>query len=194
MANLYGRGTTPNRTRDFGGRPGIHTTLPRWSTGLSNNVSIGSSGTVRLVYFQAHRHQTATALAVQTGVTNAAATPTLCRMGLYVADDDGNLELVGACANDTTLFATAQVRYERDMEDEVRILPGLWYAFAILVVSEATMPNFYGSLTNGASTTGLNWTLAPRLVGQLASQSDLPESIDNGDISDASTAYFGEVL
>src|SRR5690348_13137144 len=72
------------------------------------------SGAVWLLGFTAVKRRTVTSMTMVTANTAAAATPTLCRFGVYDVDDADNLSNLNAIANDTTLFAATQTAYTRN--------------------------------------------------------------------------------
>lgn len=164
------------------------TTLPRWIMGGNTGVSVGSSGTLRLMYFQAPRAELISQLAIVTGTTAAGATPTLCKMGVWIVAANGDLTLVGATANDTTLFAGASTRNLRSILASYTSVAGQYYACAPLVVTAAAMPTFAGISLNAA--TAQAFSSAPRLTGQVTGQTDLPAFISAASIV-ASNAGIG---
>jgi len=167
------------------------TAIPRWFCGSATAISLGASGTVRLMYYQAPRAETITQLATVTGGTAAGATPTLCRMGVYAVAANGDLTLAGAVANDTALFAAGSTRYLRSLTGSYVQAAGSWYAFAIVVVTGAALPTFSGVGLNAA--TG-HASVAPRITGQLAGQTDLPASILAANVAASNAGIMGEVL
>lgn len=136
-------------------------------------TSVGfSSGQLRFTHFTAQKSGTVNSLRVYTGSTAAAATPTLCRLGLYAYDDaSATYTFLGATANDTTLFAAAGTQYTKALTASVNKVAGQRYALGLLVVSATTMPNLLGIPTGGSqdSTDGV-----PRLSANWAGQTDLP--------------------
>lgn len=167
------------------------TTLPRHIAGSNTAVSLGASGTIRLVYFQAPRTETITQLAVVTGTTGAGATPTLVRWGVYSVAGNGDLTLAGAIANDTTALAVASTRYLRSLTSSYGSVAGNWYAFGIMVVTGAALPTLAGISLNAATAQA---SASPRISGQLAGQTDLPSSILAGNVAASNALILGEVL
>jgi hypothetical protein len=135
-----------------------------------------TSQALRLTYFTAPRTKTITQIrAVTTSSGAAAATPTLCRYGLYSVAPNGDLALVASTPNDTTLFAANATSYPKALSASYQILAGQRYAVAPLVVSGATVPNLMGvnlSVTSEAF-------LDPRMAAVVFSQADLPATILN---------------
>ncbi len=134
-----------------------------------------TSGQLRLTYFTARKTETTTQVRVYTGNTAAAATPTLCRLGLYAIDANSDATLVAAIANDTALFAASLTDYTRSWTTPYRKIAGQRYALGVLVISGATMPSFCGQslaiATEAAS--------PPVITKTLAGQSDLPATFLN---------------
>lgn len=151
-----------------------------------------ASGTIRFAYFTAARAETIANIAMCTSGTAAGATPTLCRMGVYSVAANGDLTLVGACTNDTSLFATINTRYVRSLSASYPAVLGQRYAIAVLVVTGAATPTFVGSAPNAALAT--SFATAPRVSATLAGQTDLASPITSGSLSSTTNAVYGEVL
>lgn len=132
-----------------------------------------ASGTLHLSYFTARKTETANAISMLTD--NVAATGvTLARMGVYSVDGAGNLTLLAACANDTTLFDDAYSAYQRALTTPLAKTKGARYAVGILVVGSG-MPSMTGITCSGADA-----SLPPRLCGILGGQANLPATIAAG--------------
>jgi hypothetical protein len=155
----------------------------------ATNAAI-STGTLRLTHFTGRKTETSTQVRVATGGTAAAATPTLCRIGLYTVATDGAITLVASIANDTTLFAAASTPYVRSWSSSYGMLFGQRYALGVLVVSGAATPTFIGQ-TVGSATECL---VAPALSAQVTGQSDLPSSVATGSVVGSGTRIFGVIL
>lgn len=153
-----------------------------------NNVA-GLSGLMELTYFTAYRSQTVNSLRSYTGGTAAAATPTLCRMGLYSVAGNGDLTLIASTPNDTTVWAAANTAYTRAVSAPVSVTKGTRYAFARLVVTAATPPSWAAM----GLALALN-SVAPRLQGQLSGQTDLPASVTAASVNTGSVRRFGELV
>jgi len=151
-----------------------------------------TSQLLRLMYFTAPRAETIANVAVLTSGTAAGATPTLCRIGVYSVAANGDLTLVGACANDTSLFATINTRYARALSASYNAVLGQRYAMGVLVVTAAATPTFVGIAPNSALVT--SFSTSPRISGSLAGQSDLPSSIAAGSVAATTVLPYGEVL
>lgn len=133
-----------------------------------------ASGVVNFVYFTARKTEAITQVRNYSGGTAAAATPTLCRMGFYSVAANGDLALIAACASDTTLWASTFTGYTRALTAAFAKVAGARYAFAHLVVTGAATPTFAG---HGINTFYPDGTSAPRLIGSIAAQTDLPASV-----------------
>jgi len=75
-----------------------------------------TSGDLVLAGFVAKKTQPITQIRVWTSGTAAAATPTICRMGIYLRSaTTGDCTLVASHANDTTLFAATNTVYTKTL-------------------------------------------------------------------------------
>jgi hypothetical protein len=157
----------------------------------SGTVSV-TSQQMRLSFFTAPRAETISTLAVATGSTAAAATPTLCRMGIYSVAGNGDLTLVASTANDTTLFASASTRYSKALSASYNAILGQRYALAVLVVTGVATPTLIGFSLSSAMNVAL--TTSPRLTAVVAGQADLPNSVLSASLGTSNAAPFGEVL
>jgi hypothetical protein len=150
------------------------------SAGNLTNIAAGSSQSMVIIYFTARRTETITQIRVTTGATAAAATPTLCRFGVWTAGTDGALTTqVAATANDTTLFAAAATSYPKSFSSSFVKSAGTRYGVGILIVTGAAMPTFVGlQATNGVDT-----LLAPVIAATRTGQADLPASVTAGQLT-----------
>lgn len=154
-------------------------TLPR-DIATSSAVGI-TSGDVRLTYFTARKSETSTQVRMISGGTAAAATPTLCRIGLYSIASDGAGTLVASTPNDTAMFSATATAYTKSWSASVAKTAGQRYALGIIVITAAATPTFVGLGPTG-STSNEN-AQAPRIAGLLTGQSDLPASFTGAAIS-----------
>ena len=148
---------------------------------INTNAVTLTNQLLRLSYFVAQPSPVlCTQIYSTSGGTAAAATPTLCRMGLYIIDSAGAGTLVASCANDTALWAATNTEYAKALSVNYTPIAGQRYAFALLCVTGVAAPT-----THGCGTTALAGTnsRAPRISATLAAQSDLP-----GTFADASLA------
>ena len=148
--------------------------LPRLNTfGAQPSVS----GTVHLTYFTARKSETINNIRMLTDNTAAAGT-TLARMGIYSVGVNGDLTLVAATANDTTLFNAMYSPFSRALTAPFNKLKGNRYAAALLFIG-TTPPTITGLTVSGADA-----SLPPRLCGIVAGQTDLPPSITAGSVTE----------
>lgn len=141
---------------------------------VSGSALAPTSQQMRLTYFTARKTEVSTQVRVISGTTAAAATPTLCRVGLYLIDaTTGDGTLVASTANDTTLFAAGSTAYTKSWSTPYTMVAGSRYAWCPLVVSAATMPTFPGQAVF-MSTEGTS--VAPTMSAALNSQSNLPST------------------
>lgn len=142
-----------------------------------------ASGTLKLTYFTAKRSESITNLASMTHGTAAAATPTLCRMGVYEVAANGDLTLVASCASDTSLYAATYTRYERVTLAPWAKVAGRRYAAGVLVVSSVAVCNFLGATVGSTTVFSTSLGVAPRLSAQVTGLSDLPATIAAGSLT-----------
>lgn len=134
------------------------------------------SGWVTLNCFTADKSMTVNNLTTICG-TAAAATPTLCRLGIYSIDGSNNLTLIGSTANDTTLWSSA-TSYTKALTSGVAITQGSRYALATLIVSSAAVANLGGYW--GVGSEGI---VSPMTGVMVNGKSDLPASITAASLS-----------
>lgn len=146
----------------------------------STGAVVPSSGQLRMTNFSARKSETTTQVRVYSGATAAAATPTLCRIGMYLLDSSGDGTLVAATDNDTTLFASTLTAYTRSWATPYAKVAGQRYAIGVLVVSATTMPSLHGHPLGALS--GSEVGVAPALGGMLTGQADLPASFTAGSL------------
>lgn len=185
VAGTPGTWTTPVDTRNL-----ISTGEETIDRNFTAGASALTSGSLRLCYFTARKTETSTQGKVTTASTAAGATPTLCRFGVYSVATNGDLTLLSACANDTTLFAAASTAYTRSWTASFAKVAGVTYAFGVLVVTGAAQPTFPGLIYASAVTP----TTAPKRTAQLSGQTDLPASIVAGTLGGSAIAVYGEIL
>ena len=149
-----------------------------FSRELATSTSIASAtGNLRVSYFTCRKGQTTTQVRIWTGGTAAAATPTVCRIGLYLADAAGNgSSLVASTTNDTALFAGTSTSYTKAWTSSYVMVAGQRYAVGALVVSGAATPTFLG--TTGPAMAA-EAAAAPALAGVVTGLSDLPASFSS---------------
>lgn len=152
-------------------------------------VAVGS-GTLRLAYFTARRTETATQVRTETGATPASATPTLCRVGYFSVAGNGDLALIAAIANDTSLWAAASTPYSRNLLASLGLVAGVRYASGLLVVTAGTAPTFTGQ----ASLNSTEAATANRLSGAVTGLTDLPSTVANASIIGSGSRHYTVIL
>lgn len=156
---------------------------------VSFGGSAFASGALALTFFNPSKTQTMGKLRIGNGSTAAAATPTLCRAGVYKEEIDKSLTLVGSIANDTTLWSAASTIYSRNLTTPFVIEAGARYALGILVVSAFAMPTFK-STSAVASSEAL---MDPKLCASVTGLSDLPSTIAAGSLLGTSLMLYAVV-
>jgi hypothetical protein len=162
--------------------------MPRESIAVSS-VALSTTNLI-LTYFTARKTETCNNIKSVCGGVAAAATPTLCRMGVYSVAANGDLTLVAACASDTAMWATINTIYTRALTSAFSKVAGQRYATGLLVVTAATAPQVFGT-SAGFSTISAG---APRISGYVAAQADLPANVAAGSISNTALRPYVEVL
>lgn len=170
--------------------PTGETVLPRWT---ANGNTVGTaSGSLKLSYFTALRTETITTVRLYVGAVVAGATPTLTRIGIWSATDDGALTgLVASTANDTALL-TGSTNSSR-----TKALQSSWskgrgnrYAIGVLVVTGATAPQFLGTFPGVSAETGDG----QRWAGNVSGLTDLPTTQSAGSIGNATSVVQFHLL
>lgn len=152
-------------------------TMPRWAA-TNFGVAVSTSGLVWLSFFTPIQAKTFDEIVTISGDTAAAATPTLCRCGLYTSDGT-DLTLVARTANDTGLWADTFTEYSPSLNTtggfpaSYTVAPGQRYAFGLVVVTAGATPTLYGIQPTSNATMDRD----PYLVKNLAGQTDLPTTI-----------------
>lgn len=176
----------PGQDSYANGLTGVET-MDRGFTGLGNGPSL-STGALRLTFFTPPSSFVANTAVTATGGTAAAATPTLCKVGVYSVATNGDLTLVASTANTPSLWASSSTKYETALSSAYTFVGGQRYAAAVLCVTGATAPNAFGTIISNGSSAVLG--LSPRLSGFLSGQSDLPASISSGSVTDSTSRVW----
>jgi hypothetical protein len=166
-------GTWRCPTHDPNARGGGEETLPRLL--CPTNAVSSASGALCLTYFTAKCAVVCTKIESYVTGTAAAATPSLCRVGLYSVASNGNLSLVASAANATSLWSATWTPYVSSLSASYTLIGGQRYALGYLIVTAGATPTFYGSLTTP-------WDWAPVVWGAVGSQTDLPSTITAGSV------------
>lgn len=151
-----------------------------------------TSQTLRLTYFTSRKSETTTQVKTATGSSAAAATPTLCKMGLYSIAANGDGTLAAATANDTSLFAATSTGYTRSWVSSYAKLAGQRYAFAVLVVSGVATPTLVGTVPAAGMSSETSASL--RTSGFVGSQTDLPSSFTGASVTTSPHRHYATIL
>jgi hypothetical protein len=160
---------------------------------MASQASASTTGVFGLTFFTARKTETTTQFRIITGSTAAAATPTLCRVGLYSIASNGDGTLVASIANDTTLFAATVTAYVRSWSVSYAKTAGTRYALGLIVVSGAATPTFIGYIASGTAMPA-EWAASARLTGRLTGQSDLPASFTEASLLTSANAHYAAIL
>lgn len=157
---------------------------------IRTNQQAMTSQMLRLSFFTALRTETVTQIRTWTGAAAAAATPTLCRMGVYEVDASGNLGNLKAHANDTALWNGLNQTNTKTLTSSLNLVAGRIYCAAALCVTATTVPQliscgpiFYLSVQSELAAN-------PPVGAALPAQSDLPASIAIGALGAATGGDF----
>lgn len=160
---------------------------------MATSTTVGiTSGDVRLTFFTARKSETTAQVRVLTGGTGAAATPTVCRLGLYLVDGSGDGTLVASTSNDTALFSASATAYTKSWSTPYAKIGGRRYALGIIVVTAAATPTFVG-LGPAGSVSSEN-AMAPRIAGLVSGQADLPASFTEAALGAATRRYYAALV
>lgn len=183
---LYNAGFTLDKLlmgADFEALAVGESVMPR-NLAYSSSGGAVASGVMELTFFTARKSETVGTLRVRTGNTAAAATPTLIRLGVYTVAANGDGTLIASTPNDTTLLAATFSGYSKALSAGFAKVAGQRYAVGKLVVSAAAMPTFVGKNSLGV----VDPTVAPRLMGSLAAQADLPGTFTDAALTNATNS------
>lgn len=159
----------------------------------ASNSPTFTSGNIGLTFFTARKSETSTQVRVVTGSTQAAATPTLCRIGLYTIDASNAGTLVASVASDTALFAAAATVYTKSWSVSIAMTAGQRYALGVIVVSGAAVPTYIGQLISSSSVTTETAT-APLLCARISGQTDLVGSFVAGSLVNTNNRLYAAIL
>jgi hypothetical protein len=189
-ANLHAATKQYTDVRSLTVADGVTTGEENFSRRLINTQGASLiTGVFCLSYFTARKSETITQVRTSCGSPAAAATPTLCRIGLYTIDSSGNGTLVASIANDTTLWAAIGTAYTRTLSASYAKVAGQRYASAILVVTSVATPSLTGILAP-ATVVATEWAMSLRLSGRMTGQSDLPSSFLESSLSPSSPMHY----
>lgn len=169
------------------GNEGTWESIPNMRSINPGSTSAGlQTGICFFTYRTATVGGTVTTAQTQTGGTAAAATPTLCKVGLYTVDSSGNLTLVASTANTTSLWAGTFTSYETALTQSYNIIPGQRYAAGVLIVTAGAAPTLNG--VNATWETDVT-ARSPRVAASISGQTDLPSSVAAGSLSNTGKLY-----
>lgn len=150
------------------------------------------SGTMYLTYWTAKKTEQVANMRLVAGSTAAAATPTLVRAGVFSVAANDDLTLLGAIANDPSIFSASFGVYTRAVAAPFAKIAGQRYATGILLVTGVATPTLAGAGVN--FTGGSEPTAAPRLTARVVSLADLPASVAAASLSTADFRFIYSVV
>lgn len=154
-----------------------------------------ASQSLRFAGFTARASQSISRVRVTTGSTAAAATPTLCRFGVYSRDSANLYTLVASTVNDIALFAAANTTYTSTFSAPFLKMAGTDYLVATLIVSGVALPTFIGPTGTVTAAYATDFTLLyPQLAGFIAAQADLPATFAGSSVSSSSSNFQALLL
>jgi hypothetical protein len=154
---------------------------------LATSEMACTSGFLNLAYFVARKTESVTQVRIPCA-TGAGATPTLIRVGVWTAGENGELvSQVAATPNDTTLLAASATSYTKGLSAPFTKEAGTRYAVGLLVVTAASVPTI-GAATFGATLSEL--AVAPRLSGVRVGNANLPATAPSSDLYDQRVPYI----
>lgn len=147
---------------------------------LSSGTLGTASGTLYLTFFIADKTELIRTLAAQVGAVAAAATPTLCRYGVYQVAANGDLAQEAASPNVPTLFSTPSAAAPGTLTTPWAKQGGLLYAAGPLVVTPAGTPQFHGNQLASTSLVSALTKLNPPVAARITGLADLPTNVAFG--------------
>jgi hypothetical protein len=162
-------------------------TIPRHL--MTGSQATAVSGQIKIAYVTAQKSEQVAQVRTVCG-TAAGATPTLCRIGVYGVAANGNLALLGATANDVTMWAAANTQYTRSLAAPFAKVAGQRYAVATMIVTAGTLPTWPATTFQSAT----EWAVAPRISGVLSGQTDLPASVAAGSVGNSAQIPYTVLL
>lgn len=147
---------------------------------------------LRVTFFRARKTETVTKVLTISGNTAAAATPSLCKVGIWSIDEttyDGTL--LGS-ASDTSMWAATTTEYEVALAASVDLTAGSLYAIATLCVTATTAPTLTGASLSGSMAAACKRGVP--LCAYQSGQSDLPDPLDYSALTASGNALYAEVI
>lgn len=144
-----------------------------------------TSGTLYVAYFTAPSSRSLTTLTVVVGTNGSLPTGiTVGRLALFSVDGSGNLTLMQASTNDTTLLSAQNTVYNKTITSAA-VTGGSRYAFGLLEVASGGTIGARGA----SSVSGLT-ALSPAICHSVGSQSDIPSSVPVGSLASTGIAVW----
>lgn len=141
---------------------------------INSNAGAAASQTLMLTYFTARRTETINNMYIMSGGTAAAATPTICRMGVFSVADNGDITPLASIANDTSLFSATNTEYTRALTTPFAKVAGVRYACGVLVVTAVAAPSFHSHSFPATAPPNTFGRDNPALVGRVTGQAAWP--------------------
>jgi len=157
--------------------------------GSSTVASLTTSQQLNLHYFTASRTEAITQIETISGSTAAAATPTICRVGIYDLAANGDGTLIASTTNDTAMWSATLTAYPKALNVTFNKVAGKRYAVAVLCVSAAAMPVLMSPAFINTGILNSHVGRTPILCGLLAGQADLPANFTAASIGTNSIMF-----
>lgn len=165
--------------------PGSEVTMLRKE--ISGNFNL-TSGVLQLSYFTAIQDRAGidNLCVITAGTAGSGGTVTIGKLGLFSVDGSGNLTLMAASTNDTTMFGAASTVYDKAITAQ-SLTKGSRYAIGVLQVGYTTAPKIYGCVT-----VGVVFGRTPVKAMQLSGQTDMPSTIAVGSLATTTGLAYAE--
>lgn len=167
---------------------GTEATMER--TAATTGTAI-ATGQPRLTYFTAKAGGTFSKIGTVVTTASSGAAPTLCKLAMFSVAGNGNLTLIAVTANDVTMFNTANVIVEKATLASYNLVAGQRYAWAVLVVSSGTLPQFSGRSMGGSAGAAAMLGKSPRASGSISGQTDFLSSYTFDLVNDLANTFYG---
>lgn len=163
---------------------------------VAGNIAGPTSTDLRLSYFTARKSEAITQVRTYVGSTAAAATPTLCRIGIWTAGLDGALlALVGSTANDVALWSVVGLEYTTPLQTPWAKVAGQRYAWAPLIVTAGARPTFAGhTIASDGGGFRTESGRSPRITAVSAGNADLPTAVAVGGLGTSGIFYYASFV
>lgn len=148
-----------------------------------------TSGQARFTQFVAPRNVTVNSIEYECATT-AAATVTTIKYGIYSVASNGDITLLAATANDTSLLSVVNTSYPKALASPVTLTAGETYMSAILVVA-TTMPVVWALASQNAAVFGGSGLY--RLAANKVGETDLQPSYANAQLTASATPIYSYI-